>query len=135
VQRSHHAARQTGFSVGAFVEPIPYWELGVRLPFHVVEQLDALQEWSPHAHVSTPHPDGYFTPRRGEFRLLELPNGRTRLDGSTWYGKRLEPAAHGALIGDVISAGIDERVLEHERDAAEADARDVRERRGVILAQ
>lgn len=119
------AIRYCVFSTGPFVEPITHWEPGVRLAFDVTEQPEALQEWSPYAHVSAPHLDGYFTSRRGEFRLVALPDGRTRLEGSTWYEMRLEPAAYWALIGDVIIAKIHARVLEHVRDVAEADARAV----------
>lgn len=116
------AIRYCVFSTGAFVEPITHWEPGVRLSFDVTEQPDALQEWSPYANISAPHLDGYFKSRRGEFRLVALPDGRTRLEGSTWYEMRLEPAAYWALIGDVIIARIHKRVLEHVRDVAEDDA-------------
>ncbi len=117
------AIRYCVFSTGPFVEPITHWEPGVRLAFDVTEQPDALQEWSPYAQVSAPHLDGYFASRRGEFRLVALPDGRTRLEGSTWYAMQLEPAAYWALIGDVIIAKIHARVLEHVRDVAEADVR------------
>jgi uncharacterized membrane protein YhaH (DUF805 family) len=117
------AIRYCVFSTGPFVEPITHWAPGVRLAFDVTAQPKALQEWSPYAHVSAPHLDGYFASRRGEFRLVALPGGRTRLEGSTWYDMRLEPAAYWALIGDVIIAAIHARVLEHVRDVAEADAR------------
>jgi uncharacterized membrane protein YhaH (DUF805 family) len=117
------AVRYCVFSTGPFVEPITHWEPGVRLAFDVTAQPDALQEWSPYAHVSAPHLDGYFASRRGEFRLVALPDGRTRLEGSTWYEMQLEPAAYWALIGDVIIAKIHARVLEHVRDVAEADVR------------
>ncbi len=117
------AIRYCVFSTGPFVEPITHWEPGVRLAFDVTAQPDALQEWSPYAHVSAPHLDGYFASRRGEFRLVALPDGRTRLEGSTWYEMQLEPAAYWALIGDVIIAKIHARVLEHVRDVVEADVR------------
>lgn len=115
------AVRYCVFSTGSFVEPITHWEPGVRLAFDVTEQPAALQEWSPYAHVSAPHLDGYFASQRGEFRLVALPGGRTRLEGSTWYTMRLEPAAYWALLGDVIIARIHTRVLEHVRNVAEAD--------------
>ena len=120
------AVRHCVFSTGAFVEPITHWEPGVRLAFDVTAQPAALQEWSPYAHVSAPHLDGYFRSRRGEFRLVALPHGRTRLEGSTWYELRLEPAAYWALIGDAIGATLHARVLEHVRDVAEADVAETR---------
>jgi Predicted membrane protein len=113
------AVRRCVFSTGAFVEPITRWEPGRRLSFDVSEQPKPLQEWSPYASISPPHLDGYFQSRRGEFRLVALPGNRTRLEGSTWYVMRLEPAAYWALYGDAIIARIHSRVLRHIRVTAE----------------
>ena len=63
--------------------------------------------------VAPPHLEGYLQPRRGEFRLVALPDGRTRLEGSTWYEQRLRPVAYWALFSDRIIARIHHRVLEH----------------------
>jgi uncharacterized membrane protein YhaH (DUF805 family) len=123
------AVRYCVFSTGAFVEPITRWEPGRRLSFDVSEQPRPLHEWSPYANVAPPHLDGYFRSRRGEFRLVALPNGRTRLEGSTWYEMRLEPAAYWALFGDAFIGRIHRRVLDHIARNAEDAAR-----AGVIAA-
>jgi hypothetical protein len=111
------------FSTGAFVEPITRWEPGRRLSFDVTEQPRPLQEWSPYANVAPPHLDGYFRSRRGEFRLVALPDGRTRLEGSTWYEMRLQPAAYWILFGDAFISRIHHRVLGHIAANAESMAR------------
>jgi uncharacterized membrane protein YhaH (DUF805 family) len=113
------AVRYCEFSTGAFVEPITVWEPGRRLSFDVREQPRPMQEWSPYADVAPPHLDGYFRSRRGEFRLVALPGGRTRLEGSTWYEMRLYPEAYWVLFGDALIARIHRRVLEHVRDVSE----------------
>jgi uncharacterized membrane protein YhaH (DUF805 family) len=117
------AVRYCVFSTGAFVEPITRWEPGRRLSFDVSGQPRPLHEWSPYANVAPPHLDGYFRSRRGEFRLVALPDGRTRLEGSTWYEMRLEPAAYWMLFGDAFISRIHHRVLEHIAANAESMAR------------
>jgi uncharacterized membrane protein YhaH (DUF805 family) len=117
------AVRYCVFSTGAFVEPITRWEPGRRLSFDVREQPRPLHEWSPYANVAPPHLDGYFRSRRGEFRLVPLPDGRTRLEGSTWYEMRLEPAAYWVLFGDAFIERIHRRVLDHIASNAEAMTR------------
>jgi hypothetical protein len=113
------ATRYCVFSTGTFVEPITHWEPGRRLSFDVVTQPRPLQEWSPYADVMPPHLDGYFRSRRGEFRLIALPNGRTRLEGSTWYEMRLYPEEYWVLFGDAFVHRIHERVLAHIKREAE----------------
>lgn len=107
------AVRYCVFSTGAFVEPITRWERGQRLSFDVDSQPRALAEWSPYANVAPPHLDGYFTSRRGEFRLVALPGNRTRLEGSTWYQMKLAPSAYWMVFGDMIIHRIHDRVLKH----------------------
>ena len=115
------AVRRCVFSTGAFVEPITHWEPGRRLSFDVDSQPRPLHEWSPYRAVAAPHLDGYFVSRRGEFRLVALPNGHTRLEGSTWYQMKLQPAAYWVLYGDVIVHRIHMQVLEHIRATAEME--------------
>ena len=115
------AVRRCVFSTGAFVEPITRWEPGRRLSFDVDSQPRPLHEWSPYRDVAAPHLDGYFVSRRGEFRLVSLPNGHTRLEGSTWYQMKLQPAAYWVLYGDAIVHRIHMQVLEHIRATTEAE--------------
>lgn len=113
------AVRYCEFSTGAFVEPITHWEPGRRLSFDVSSQPPPLHEWSPYADVTPPHLDGYFRSRRGEFRLVALDGGRTRLEGSTWYEMKLYPEAYWAFFGDALIGRIHDRVLTHIKDVTE----------------
>lgn len=114
------AVRHCEFTTGAFVEPITAWEPPSRLAFDVASQPPPMHEWSPYRHVHPPHLDGYLRSRRGEFRLVDLGDGRTRLEGSTWYTLDLAPAAYWTLWSDGLIHGIHGRVLEHVKALSEA---------------
>jgi uncharacterized membrane protein YhaH (DUF805 family) len=110
------AVRFCEFSTGAFVEPITVWDPPRRLGFDVSAQPAPMREWSPYADLHPPHLDFAMSSRRGEFRLVALPGGRTRLEGSTWYQIALGPQAYWAIWSDLIVHRIHERVLEHIRN-------------------
>ncbi|HTO73854.1 MAG TPA: hypothetical protein VMJ30_08540, partial [Gemmatimonadales bacterium] len=74
----------------------------------------------PFARISPPHLDGYLRSERGEFRLVALPDGRTRLEGSTWYRLRLAPEPYWQVISDALIHRIHLRVLEQIRRETEA---------------
>jgi hypothetical protein len=113
------AVRHCEFSTGAFVEPITRWEPGRILSFDVESQPPPMQEWSPYADIHPPHLDGYFRSTRGEFRLIALAGGRTRLEGSTWYELDLAPLHYWSFIADQIVHRIHLRVLSHVKSEAE----------------
>jgi uncharacterized membrane protein YhaH (DUF805 family) len=116
------AIRLCVFSTGAFVEPITAWEPGRRLSFDVIESPPPLRELS-FRDVKPPHLDGYLVPRRGEFRLVELPDGWTRLEGSTWYEQRLRPEGYWVVFSDFVIGRVHRRVLEHIKAVSEAAPR------------
>ncbi|MBZ5647810.1 MAG: SRPBCC family protein [Acidobacteriia bacterium] len=113
------AVRYCVFSTGAFVEPIEVWDEPHRLSFSVRDQPPVMQEWSPYdikpAHLA----QNYLLSRRGEFRLTELPGGRTRLEGTTWYENRFWPGAYWQVWSDYFIHRIHMRVLEHIKTLAE----------------
>ena len=113
------AVRRCEFSTGAFVEPITVWDEPRRLGFDVVEHPVPMEEWSPYRKVYAVHLDAGFRSRRGEFRLVALPNGHTRLEGSTWYELNLHPRPYWSLYADGIIHAIHRRVLRHVRTLAE----------------
>jgi len=118
------AIRHCEFSTGDFVEPITAWEEPRRLAFDVVAQPDPMVELSPWRHVHPPHlADASLKSRRGEFRLVPIAGGRTRLEGRTWYTFDMRPQAYWTMWSDVAIHAIHRRVLEHIRRLAEADAR------------
>jgi hypothetical protein len=113
------AVRRCVFSTGTFVEPIDAWEEPRLLRFGVTDQPEPMREWSPYS-IHPPHLDHYLESRRGQFFLEPLPDGRTRLEGTTWYTNRMWPACYWRLWSDLIIHRIHERVLLHVRDLAEA---------------
>ncbi len=116
------AIRHCEFTTGAFVEPITAWEAPHRLAFDVTEQPEPMFELSPYRHIHPPHLAGSFSSQRGEFRLISLADGRTRLEGRTWYQLKIYPLAYWTIWTDAILHRIHGRVLRHIRQAAEAEA-------------
>ena len=112
------AIRYCVFSTGPFVEPITAWEPGRRLSFDVVESPRPLEEFS-FLNASPPHLTGYLAPRRGEFRLIPLPGGRTRLEGSTWYDQKLRPEGYWVVFSDYVISEIHDQVLRHIKRVSE----------------
>ncbi len=116
------AVRSCEFSTGAFVEPITAWDPPERLAFDVVAQPPPMREISPYANVFAPHLVDGMVSRRGEFRLVPLPGGRTRLEGRTWYVLDLAPQAYWSLWSDFVVHRIHRRVLEHVAGLSERAA-------------
>ncbi len=112
------AVRHCIFTTGTFVEPIEVWEPPSLLRFRVTEQPEPMREWSPYT-IHPPHLDNYLQSRQGEFRLEALPDGRTRLVGTTWYTNRMWPAPYWGLWSDAIIHRIHARVLNHVKALAE----------------
>jgi uncharacterized protein YndB with AHSA1/START domain len=117
------AVRHCEFSTGAFVEPITAWDEPARLAFDVAGEPPPMRELSPWGDIQPPHLAHYFASKRGEFRLIELPGGRTRLEGTTWYELRFAPASYWRLWSEQIVHHIHGEVLEHVKRLAEADQR------------
>lgn len=114
------AVRYCQFSTGAFEEPITHWEPGKRLSFDVTRHPAPMRELSPYD-IAPPHLDGYFAARRGEFRLVALPGGRTRVEGSTWYELRIDPQTYWSPMADALVRAIHQRVLRHIKTIAERE--------------
>jgi DNA-binding transcriptional regulator GbsR (MarR family) len=81
-----------------------------------------MQEWTPYANVDPPHLHGFLVSNGGQFLLTPLPNGGTRLEGTTWYHHGLWSATYWRWWSDAIIHRIHMRLLTHIRDQAEKDA-------------
>ena len=114
------AVRHCEFTTGSFVEPITVWEPARRLAFSVRAQPHPMQEWTFFEDMDPAHLDGYFGSERGEFLLIPLPGGRTRLQGTTWYRHRIWPNAYWQQWSDWILHRIHLRVLRHVKALSEA---------------
>jgi hypothetical protein len=112
------AVRHCVFSTGPFVEPVTVWDEPRCLAFDVTDQPPPMEELSPF-HIHPPHLDNFLVSRRGQFKLTELPGGRTRLEGTTWYTNRMWPADYWGVWSDAIIGRIHRRVLDHVRDLSE----------------
>lgn len=113
------AVRYCEFSTGAFVEPITVWDPPRRLAFDVSAQPPPMRELSPWGEIAAPHLEDTLRSRRGEFRLVALADGRTRLEGSTWYTLDMGPQAWWTLWSDALIHRIHARVLDHIRTLSE----------------
>lgn len=116
------AIRYCEFTTGSFVEPITTWDRPHHLAFDVTSQPDPMRELSPYRHVHPPHiGDQLLKSRRGEFRLVPLPGGRTRLEGRTWYTFEMFPQAYWTRWSDLSIRKIHDRVLDHIKQLAESE--------------
>ncbi|HEY8240256.1 MAG TPA: hypothetical protein VIH35_02365, partial [Kiritimatiellia bacterium] len=115
------AIRYCEFTTGAFVEPITAWDEPRRLAFDVTENPLPMREWSPYGDVHPPHLDGFMQSKKGQFELVPLADGGTRLVGTTWYSHGLWPSTYWKWWSDAIIHRIHLRVLHHIKDVAEAD--------------
>lgn len=113
------AVRYCEFSTGPFVEPITQYEAPHRLAFDVSAQPPTMHEWSPYHQVSPPHLEGTLRSKRGEFRLIALPGGRTRLEGHTWYELEMQPQAYWTIWSNMLIHRIHRRVLAHIKQLSE----------------
>jgi hypothetical protein len=114
------AVRHCEFTTGPFIEPITVWDEPRRLAFDVAAEPPPMEEWSPYGAIDAPHLHGYLHSQRGEFRLVPLPGGRTRLEGTTWYALRIYPSAYWHLWSDLLIHRIHERVLDHIKREVES---------------
>ena len=113
------AVRHCEFSTGPFVEPITVWEPPHRLAFDVTSQPPSMSELSPYHRVNAPHLEGYMVSRGGEFRLVPLPGGRTRIEGTTHYTLAIYPELYWVGFAEVLLHAIHWRVLSHIRDLSD----------------
>lgn len=118
------AVRHCVFTTGAFVEPIEVWDEPRLLRFGVSAQPAVMDELSPYPHLHPPHLDGYLQSRRGQFLLEPLPNGHTRLTGTTWYQNSFWPGQYWGVWSDYIIHRIHGRVLAHIKREAERGNKD-----------
>jgi len=112
------AIRHCVFSTGPFVEPITRWDEPHALEFDVTSNPPPMREFSPWGEIATPHLHDTFTSERGRFRLYEE-DGKTILEGTTWYRQTISPDFYWHKISDHLIHLIHLRVLEHIKKQAE----------------
>ena len=115
------AVRHCVFSTGAFVEPIEVWDEPRLLKFSVTGQPPAMHELSPYGGIQPTHLDNYMSSEAGQFLLVRLPDGTTRLEGTTWYRNRFWPEWYWQAWSDYIIHRIHLRVLNHIKSITESE--------------
>ncbi len=118
------ADRECRFSTGSFKEPILAWEPGKHFAFAVADEPLLMKETSPYANIHVRHLEDHdFQPERADFVLVALPDGGTRLEGTTTYQNKMWPGAYWRLWTDAIVHSIHRRVFAHVKEISEADVR------------
>lgn len=118
------ADRECRFSTGSFKEPILVWEPGKHFAFAVSNEPLLMKETSPYENIHVRHLEDHdFQPERADFELVRLPNGGTRLEGTTTYTNKMWPGLYWRIWTDAIIHRIHNRVFQHVKALAEADAR------------
>jgi hypothetical protein len=112
------AVRHCNFSTGSFIEPITVWDQPKLLQFSVVDQPAPMKELSFYD-VKPNHLHGYWVSQKGQFKLIRLQDGSTRLEGTTWYLNKIKPDLYWTLWSDYIVHQIHHRVLRHIKEQAE----------------
>ena len=116
------ADRECRFSTGSFKEPILVWEPGKHLAFAVSDEPLLMKETSPYQNIHVRHLEDHdFQPERADFVLVPLPNGSTRLEGTTTYQNKMWPGMYWRLWTDAIIHSIHNRVFNHVKALAESD--------------
>jgi uncharacterized membrane protein YhaH (DUF805 family) len=116
------ADRECRFSTGSFKEPILAWEPGKHFGFAVSDEPILMKETSPYENIHVRHLEDHdFQPERADFVLVPLPNGGTRLKGTTTYQNKMWPGLYWRLWTDAIIHSIHNRVFNHVKALAEAD--------------
>lgn len=87
------SVRHCNFTTGSFIEPVTVWNEGKLLKFDVLEQPAPMKELS-FWNIDAPHLHDYFVSKKGQFKLTALGNGKTLLEGTTWYYHNIKPALY-----------------------------------------
>jgi hypothetical protein len=113
------AIRYCQFTTGPFVEPITHWNPPHHLGFDVASQPPSMKELSPWGDIHPPHLDNYFQSKRGQFILTPLPNGKTKIEGTTWYTMDIWPQAYWTMWSNFLIHAIHYEVLNHIKTQVE----------------
>jgi hypothetical protein len=115
------AKRFCEFSTGTIEETITVWEKDQRLTFDVNSQPSMMVKttWGPS--ILSPELRNFIKSKRGEFRLILLPDGSTRLEGSSWLSVDIHPFGYWRLILEPIVHSIHKRVFRQIKQQAESD--------------
>jgi uncharacterized membrane protein YhaH (DUF805 family) len=116
------AIRRCEFNTGTALETVTVWDAPRRLRFTIDSQPDPLRELTLYRTVRQPHLDGAVRNRIGEFELVALDGGRTKLVGRSWYETTLHPTMYWEAYSEYVIHAIHLRVMQNVKRRAEAPA-------------
>jgi hypothetical protein len=114
------AHRSCVLSTGDMPERITRWEPGRALEFDVLQTPPAMEETNPFFQIRPPHVEGYFAVTHGRFILTPLANGRTRVEGTSWFKHNLWPQFYWAPLTRRTVKAVHERVFDHIKHLSES---------------
>jgi hypothetical protein len=118
------AARVCRLSTGDMPERITVWKPEQELQFVVLDTPATMREATFFGQdLDAPHLHTTYTSLEGGFRLEPLPDGRTRLIGTSRYLLTIAPATYWNLWTRQIVSQVQLRVMNHVKAKAEAAAR------------
>ena len=115
------ALRVGEFSTGTVREQVTEWIPNRKLAFIMLNEVPAMRELSPYAHVHAPHGVGYFRTMRTSFELVRRASG-TEVIERTSHELRLEPVLYWLPLARSIVAANNARVLRYLKREAETAA-------------
>ena len=92
VSEKEEAALHVIHSRGTSDLPVVRFEENKEFIFQIDHTPEPMKELSPVGDFDAPHLHGYFNAYLGGFSLEPLPNGQTRLSGTTFYSYKIYPA-------------------------------------------
>jgi len=117
------AQRICRLSTGDMPELISVWNPGKELKFTVLDTPPAMREATFFGRdLDAPHLHSTYASLDGGFRLEALPDGRTRLIGTSRYALTIAPSTYWNLWTRAIVAQVQLRVMNHVKAQAEASA-------------
>ncbi len=118
------AARVCRLSTGDMPERITVWKPEQELQFVVLDTPATMREATFFGRdLDAPHLHSTYASLEGGFRLEALPDGRTRLTGTSRYLLTIAPATYWNLWTRQIVSQVQLRVMNHVKAKAEAAAR------------
>jgi uncharacterized membrane protein YhaH (DUF805 family) len=113
------ALRVGEFTTGSVLELVTEWIPNRKLAFIMLNEVPAMRELSPYAHVHAPHVVGYFSTTNTSFELARRASG-TEVIERTSHELKLQPVLYWLPLARAIVAANNARVLRHLKREAEA---------------
>jgi hypothetical protein len=113
------AGRECVLSTGVMHEQISILERNRFLRFEVLNTPPSMVELNPFGEVRAQHLSGFFEVEYGEFKMEVMPDGMTKLLGTSRYSHQFYPDAYWSLWTDKIVDDVHRRVMNRMKSRAE----------------